>query len=74
LDLSWNPLGNAGVDKIRHVIESNQTIISYLDLHDCGFDYQVISRLYIALKRNGYIQFLILDGNNIGGKGNAHLS
>lgn len=55
LDISWNKIGNVGLDKLKIVFMDNLAPITYLDLHEIKVDQFYISKFYQALQRNSTI-------------------
>lgn len=67
LDLSRNHFGNLGCERVAKFLDFSNSQLTKLDLHECSITSPGFSHLYVAVKRNDFLQYLILDGNDMQG-------
>jgi len=66
LDLSVNPLGNAGIEGLATFIKSKFTTIVKLNVSDCKIRTKGAVTLFLAIARQTFLKELDLSKNDIG--------
>jgi Ran GTPase-activating protein (RanGAP) involved in mRNA processing and transport len=67
LDLSKNPLGNAGIERFSNILRNEKCNLHYLNLSRCEFNHLGARSLYICIKLCHGLKTLILDKNKLTG-------
>lgn len=68
LNVSSNPLKNKGIQKLGEALDRSGVILTSLNISDCHFNSNGASYIYNGVKRNGRLQELIMNKNNLRGK------
>lgn len=68
LNLSRNPLKNAGIKKIGDILNKGGLNLETLYVQDCEFNNMGCVNLYQGIKRNQKLRHLYLDDNNLAGR------
>jgi hypothetical protein len=66
LDLSSNPIGNAGIENLSTFIKSKFTTLVKLNVSDCKIKTKGAVTLFLAISRQTFLQELDLSKNDIG--------
>jgi len=66
LDLSLNPIGNAGIEILSTFIKSKITTLIKLNVSDCKIKTKGAVTLFLAISRQTFLEELDLSKNDIG--------
>ncbi|CAD8137772.1 unnamed protein product [Paramecium pentaurelia] len=69
LDLSYNPLGNNGMDYLSRICDKGSFMLKKLNLAGCEIKSLGILKLFQSLTVNRFLEKLILDENHFSGNG-----
>ncbi|KAM3140563.1 hypothetical protein pb186bvf_007375 [Paramecium bursaria] len=69
IDLSFNPIGNSGMEYIARMFEKPNFQLKRIDLSGCEIKSLGIMRLFGGLSQNRFLESLTLDDNNFQGNG-----